>query len=247
MTSVIRDVKGWQIRFFDSENAMRTPRPGKGIVKVCLMFLVTMAILCPRVSAEEKETILETLTKKESATLDELAPADRRYAIGCLSSHVRNRRSGWANLREGEYFVATSSLGVGQIIDEQNFLSYGNEAWVEGISTRGVADGATADLRGIPFICVGNKTYSTATGGSQTVMHIVHVNPDNVVKTLRPIAEARGLRVWGEGTGDLVLAEFVGANSRELTIKLWTGNRKRISMKAVGAIDIAWIAEQNKE
>lgn len=261
MASVKKDEKGWRFRFFDSANRLLTLRPSKGAIKVCLMFLVMMVFLCRLGSAEDKKTLIETLTEEEAATLDELALADRIYAIGCLSSRKMNSRNGgrygWDNLREGEHFVVLQDpkdqlgdagcIHVHQIVDEKNFLGAGGNVWIEGISTRGIADDDLLKVHGIRFSCVGSKTYSTAIGGSRTVMHIVRVKLDNAVKTLRPIAEARGLRVWGEGTGDLVLAEFVGANSQELTIKTWQGNRKRISMKRVGEIDSAWIEGQKKK
>lgn len=261
MASVNTEAKGWRVRYYDSENALRKLRSSKGTIRVCLMFLVAMVFLCRLGSAEDKKTLIETLTEEEAATLDALAVAERTYAIGCLSSQKMNSRPGgrygWDNLREGEHFVVLRNpkdqledagcIKVSQIVDEKNFLGTGGSFWVEGISTRGIADDDLLNVHGIRFICVGSKTYSTAIGGSRTVMHIVRVNPDNAVKTLRPIAEARGLRVWGEGTGELVLAEFVGANSQELTIKTWQGNRKRISMKKVGEIDSAWIEGQKKK
>lgn len=220
-------------------------------LKAFVMIFVTMSYLCGLASAEEEKTILETLSNEETATLKKLSVADRRYAIGCLSSHNLNRRNGFYSLREGEYFVQSQfDVATDQVLDEQNFLaSQGtrDNVWVEGVSTRGIADGGTVFVRGIRFVCVGNKTYATAGGGSRTVMHVVQVNPDNAVETLRPIAEARGLRVWGEGTGNLVLAEFVRASSKELTIKLWDGKRKTIQMKAVGAIDSEWIESENKK
>ncbi|GEM_PF-1079686 len=231
-------------------------------LQACLLLFVTLAFWSGLASAEDEKTILETLTNEEAATLNELSVADRSYAIACLSSpkkmNSRNGgRYGWDNLREGEHFVVWQNpkdqlgdagcIHVYQIVDEKNFLGAGGKVWIEGISTRGIADNDLLNVHGIPFICVGSKTYSTAIGASRTVMHIVRPNPDNTVATLSPIAEARGLRVWGEGTGNLVLAEFVQANSRELTIKLFNGKRKMILMKAVGTIDTAWIESEKKK
>ena len=216
-------------------------------LKACLIFVVTMAFLCGLAPAEDEKTIFETLTDEEATTLNELSAADRRYAIGCLSSHDLNSRYGWDNLREGEYFAASHAIKVDQVVDDSNFRGFGSKVWVEGVPTRGIADGDSLAIRGMPFVCVGNKKYDTAIGGTRTVMHIVRVNPDNTVETLRPIAEARGLRVWGEGTSNVVLAEFVRATPRELTVKLWGGKRKTIPMKAVGTIDTAWIESENKK
>ncbi len=256
MASVTNDSTGWRVRFIEFAGQKNTLRPGKPKPRMCLMFLLLMTSLCRVGSAEDKKTILDTLTDEEVATLNQLPAADRVYAIACLSAPQKmNGRNGWRDLREGEQFVAvrvpsdpySGSISVSQVVDEKNFLGYGSSVWVEGISTGGIADGDQLNVHGIPFICVGNKTYKTAIGGSQTVMHIVHVNPDDTVETLRPIAEARGLRVWGDGTGNLVLAEFVRASSRELVIKLWDGKRKTISMKDVGAIDAEWLKSENKK
>ncbi len=220
-------------------------------LKACAMLLVAMSCLGGLASAEDEKTILETLSDEETATLKKLSPADQRYAIGCLSSHKVNSRNGFYDLVEGEYFVQVLlHIDVDQVVDEQNFLAnsaYRDPVWVSGVSTKGIADGGRVTVRGMRFVCIGNKTYATAGGGSRTVMHIVQVNPDNSVETLRPIAEARGLRVWGEGTGNLVLAEFVRASTKELTIKLWDGKRKTIPMKAVGTIDSEWIESDQKK
>jgi hypothetical protein len=227
--------------------------------QVWLMFLVSMILLGRVGSAEDKKTILETLTQEELATINELAAADRMYATGCLSAPRKTNsrkggRYGWDNLRAEETFVVLRNpsdqledagcIHIYQIVDEKNFLGAGGNVWVEGISTEGLADGRLLNVHGMPFMCVGSKTYSTAIGVSRTVMHIVRVNPDDSVEALRPIAESRGMRVWGEGTGSLVLAEFVRADSRELVIKLWEGKRKNILMKAVGDVDAKWIESE---
>jgi hypothetical protein len=216
-------------------------------LNACSLLFFIMTFRCLLASGENEKTILETLSEKEKATLNELSPADRRHAIGCLSTHNLDTRYGWSALREGEYFAASHNIKVDQVVDEQNFLGFGSSVWVEGVSTKGVADEDVLGVRGVLFMCVGNKKYNTAIGGSRTVMHIVRVNPDNTLEILKPIAEDRGLRVWGEGTGNLVLAEFVRANSRELTIKLWDGKRKTIPMKSVGPVDAAWIESEQKQ
>lgn len=260
MASSTNDSTAWQVRF-DITGPQKTLLPGRPKTQLYVMFLLFMTSLCRVASAEDKTNIFDTLSNEELATLNQLATADRLYAINCLSSKNRmSRRNGgrygWDNLRKEEHFLVVNApkdqlvdagcIYVDQVVSDNEFLGAGGRVWVEGIPTGSFADGDLLNVHGMQFICIGSKTFSTAIGGSRTVMHIVRVNPDNTLETLSPIAEARGMRVWGEGTGSLVLAEFVRADSKELVIRLWDGKRKTISMKAIGESDIEWI-ESEKE
>ena len=149
-------------------------------------------------------------------------------------------------LRPGDRCISNGGVNVSQIIDNNNFIGLRSDVWVKGVNTSSLKDDVGVSLDGMIFYCVGNKKYTTALGSSKTVMEVVRVQSDEVLKVLRPIAESRGYRVWGAGTGNLVIAEYVRATRRSVTIRFLNGKRTSIKKRQIAPTDLQWVEEEGR-
>jgi hypothetical protein len=119
--------------------------------------------------------------------------------------------------------------------------------WVTGVNTENLVDDESVDTSKRIFSCVGNKTYTTTTGASRTIMEVKLVDIDGTLKVLRPIAESRGFRVWGEGGNRLGIAKFIRATKKSVTIHP-IGAKKRMELKraTLTPADEEWVKSQEK-
>ena len=77
-------------------------------------------------------------------------------------------------------------------------------------------------------------------------MHAKTVDTKGPLEVLRPISEARGYRVWGEGGDRLILAKFLRADSKNVTVESLSGKRVDIKKIALTAVDLEWVDQQEK-
>ena len=84
-------------------------------------------------------------------------------------------------------------------------------------------------------------------GSSKTVMKVVRVRPESALKVLRAIAQPRGYRVWGEGSGgQLLLAKYLRSSRNTVTVQPLDGKRTVIQKEKLTKVDVQWVAEQEK-
>jgi len=203
-----------------------------------LLFLFAFVLV------QDAEEITATLSPAEKTALADLPEDERSYALRLLQNKPPLPRSDWSDLNAGELFFGPRAIRVDQIVDDRNFIGYSQSVWVEGLSTAGLADDDLAGTSKSVFFCTGNKKYTTVLGGSKTVMHAKTVDTTGPLEVLRPISEARGYRVWGEGGDRLVLAKFLKADSKVVVVESLSGKRVDIKKVALTAIDREWVDEQ---
>lgn len=76
-------------------------------------------------------------------------------------------------------------VGKDQMLGERRILDDRQTYWIKGIDTSNMADDQVVPLRAM-FVCVGNKTYETVSGGTNTVMVVEPFDMTNVKKLWKP-------------------------------------------------------------
>jgi hypothetical protein len=221
------------------------------------------------VLVKETDEIVDTLSPMEIKQINELPEGDRQYAMLCLKNGTLPNRSNWNDLQTREMFFAPEAIHVDQVVDKSNFIgstmkvallgskiaeaiaqstnSRIDSVWVEGVGTSNLSDGDDLKTQTGMYVCVGNKKYRTAIGGSRSVMHVVRVRPEGSLKVLRAIAQPRGYRVWGEGGGgQLLLAKLLRSSRTSITIQPLGRKRMVIKTKNLTPVDAKWVEEQKK-
>ncbi len=146
---------------------------------------------------EETNEIFETLSPMENQQIERLSEGERRYLLSCIKNGTfsTESRSGWPFLHKGDMLLGGDEIKVDQIIDESNFIGFGQSVWVEGVNTSNLRDDAVLNTKGMLFLCDGNKRYTTVLGGSRTVMKLIRIRSEGVLEPLKAIAERRGYHV----------------------------------------------------
>jgi len=196
---------------------------------------------------KETDEIFSTLTPEEKASIAALPEGDQQYAIVVLKNLSLPAIDSWSSARVGSVFESPEGIEINQIVASDAFIGADREIWLTGVSTKNLADGQILKTRDYIFSCVGNKTYTTAIGGTKTIMEVKLIDTDVSLTALRPIAESRGYRVWGEGGNRLGIAKFIKASKRTVTIQP-IGDKKRRDIKrtTLTTFDEDWVKSQEK-
>lgn len=195
----------------------------------------------------DETTLIDSLTEEETASLKALGEAELRiagYVLGERSPVIAH--SNWSRVSNGHIFRTAQPVVVSQVVDEKSFISK-NDFWIEGLNTSEIVDDSRIDLSNHLLHCTGPKRYNTVAGSTKTILRVVPVDLAAVIKVVRPIAQARNMRVWGEGTNELLIAELVRSSSRTTIIKLLNGKRKTIKTSKLGKIDQEWLKKQDEK
>ena len=117
------------------------------------MLLFILAFLL----VQETDEITATLSPEERTALADLPEGERSYALRLIQNRPPLPRRDWSNLKTGELFLCPRLIRVDQIVDDGNFIGYGQSVWVEGLNTSGLADDDLVGTSESVFFCTGNK------------------------------------------------------------------------------------------
>lgn len=125
----------------------------------------------------------ETLEDERAALLQRRWDPDAHYGPPLAGPEIRWETGSVGHLGEPRFPERgrpgpEAYIQVKQIIGAKESIVcvYGVDAWLSGVSTGNWIDNAVVQLPGV-FRVLGNKTYTTALGGSRTIWHIAPAQP----------------------------------------------------------------------
>lgn len=207
------------------------------------MTMLLMMLLC---ADEPRGQILPHLTADEQKLLNSLDEPQRLLVSVTLAGQSIKRRNGMDNINKGEMFVTRGGIRISQVVDETNAIVHGAKLWMSNYPTANFSDGDVGTIDNMVWYCTGNKQYTTAIGGTNTVMHLRRMDLSECLDVIKPIAEGHGFRVWGIGTDKLAIAKFRRVVRRDVMLELPSGKSLRVPLKAFTESDSEYIAEQRK-
>lgn len=112
--------------------------------------------------------------------------------------------------------------------------------WLKGFSTTGLDDDATINIEHVVRV-TGNKTYSTASGGSRTVMVVEKIDIDTSSYHPTPLPEFVE-RIWRDDNGKaLASAIFLEAKKDSVTLRIPKGEDVSFPLKTFSVLDLDYL------
>lgn len=189
--------------------------------------------------------ILDNLTKLQADEINAMEAMDKRFAVAFLSGSPPPRQSvGRAQLED--FFSDAPIVTVMQVVSGSDMLVKvgGRTVWLSGVSTANLADDDRVSVGFRAWYCPGNKTYNTALGSTNTVMHVQTLSAGRLSDLTAGIVTDHGFRIWQDGTSQMTIAKLVKSNSREAIVEDVHGKHHRVKLEALTAKDQAWVKQQ---
>ena len=224
------------------------------------MRTLILALLFSSVGAADKIQ----LTPDEERKLEKLPDAEQIFVRGVLNGTkptVMDDR--FVVPQPGNICVCpTPEVKVIRIKGTESFYAsvqtgtkYMCEVRIDGISTTktnvtdfSIFGGARGDLT-LPsqfFVCTGRENFAPGLlGTTREIARVRVVGLKEGMDFLRSVASDRDLRVWGEGSSNLVIAKYVRASSKMLYVRI-DGDQKVVKLSELTPIDSAWVKEEKK-
>lgn len=140
-------------------------------------------------------------------------------------------------------------IGAGTLRQINSFYDdEGNSYWLEGVDTSSWASGEHDKLKlpeNTACAVVGNKSYRTVLGASNTVHHLIAVDTKKLDPIVESMLASKGFRTWTHRNGEQIRAKPTSLGNT-VKLELLNGEEIQVLRQQLSEADQKWMREEMK-